>query len=187
MTFPVLRLLAKLLQTFTDRGCRVVNATDPHGRILDFLDWRCCYCFPSNSSLVLEAELTPFQAHYFSEDLVAPRIEHGTSGSVARRSGRAHLLQLNLHPFSFNSFSAFSYLAPTERCRRVFCNQEAWGSHLEWRPSIVTIVFSLPPRMCWVYPKLATIALISIIVSTLYTVHTSTMTIRYTTGWARLN
>jgi hypothetical protein len=32
------RLLAKLVPTFADRGCRVVSATDPYGRILGFLD-----------------------------------------------------------------------------------------------------------------------------------------------------
>jgi hypothetical protein len=31
-------LSAKLVPTFADRGCRVVSATDPHGRSLDFLD-----------------------------------------------------------------------------------------------------------------------------------------------------
>jgi hypothetical protein len=33
-----------------------------------------------------EAEWTPFQTHYYSENLVAPGIEPGTSGSVARNS-----------------------------------------------------------------------------------------------------
>jgi hypothetical protein len=33
-----------------------------------------------------EAEWTLFQTHYFSENLVAPEIEPGTSGSVARNS-----------------------------------------------------------------------------------------------------
>jgi hypothetical protein len=33
-----------------------------------------------------EFEWTPFQTHYFSENLVAPGIELGTSGSVARNS-----------------------------------------------------------------------------------------------------
>jgi hypothetical protein len=33
-----------------------------------------------------EAESTSFQIHYFSEKLVAPGIEPGTSGSVARNS-----------------------------------------------------------------------------------------------------
>jgi hypothetical protein len=32
------RLSAKVVPTFADRGCRVVSATDPHGRILGFLD-----------------------------------------------------------------------------------------------------------------------------------------------------
>jgi hypothetical protein len=32
------RLSAKLVPTFADRGCRVVSATDPHGRIIGFLD-----------------------------------------------------------------------------------------------------------------------------------------------------
>jgi hypothetical protein len=30
------RLSTKLMQTFADRGCRVVIATDPHGRNLSF-------------------------------------------------------------------------------------------------------------------------------------------------------
>jgi hypothetical protein len=32
------RLSAKLVPTFTDRGCRVVSAMDPQARILGFLD-----------------------------------------------------------------------------------------------------------------------------------------------------
>jgi hypothetical protein len=32
------RLSAKLVPTFADRGCRMVSTTDPHGRILGFLD-----------------------------------------------------------------------------------------------------------------------------------------------------
>jgi hypothetical protein len=31
-------MLAKLVPTFAGRGCRVVSETDPHGRILGFLD-----------------------------------------------------------------------------------------------------------------------------------------------------
>jgi hypothetical protein len=31
--------LAKLVQTFVERGCYVVSVTDPYGRILGFLDW----------------------------------------------------------------------------------------------------------------------------------------------------
>ena len=33
-----------------------------------------------------QAEWTPFQTHYYSENLVAPGIEPGTSVSVARNS-----------------------------------------------------------------------------------------------------
>jgi hypothetical protein len=32
------RLSTKLVPTFADRGCSVVSATDPYGRILGFLD-----------------------------------------------------------------------------------------------------------------------------------------------------
>jgi hypothetical protein len=47
----------------------VVSATDP----------------PAVNSVYLTlAEWTPFQNHYFSENLVAPGIEPGTSGSVTR-------------------------------------------------------------------------------------------------------
>jgi hypothetical protein len=38
------RLSTKLVPTFADRGCRVVSATDPYGRILGFLN-RCRYFF----------------------------------------------------------------------------------------------------------------------------------------------
>jgi hypothetical protein len=79
------RLSAKLVPTFANRGCRVVSATDPHGRILGFLD-RSRYCFfKVLLNCTHEAEWTPFQTHY-SENLVAPEIEPETSGSVARNS-----------------------------------------------------------------------------------------------------
>jgi hypothetical protein len=39
------RMSAKLVTTFADGGCRVVNATDPHGRILGFLDRSRYYIF----------------------------------------------------------------------------------------------------------------------------------------------
>jgi hypothetical protein len=34
-----LRLSAKLVPTFPDRGCHVVSETDPHVHVLGFLDW----------------------------------------------------------------------------------------------------------------------------------------------------
>jgi hypothetical protein len=65
----------------------VVSATDPHGRILGFLDPEPLLFLPSSSSVVLtRLSWTPFQTHYFSENLVAQGIEPGTSGSVARNS-----------------------------------------------------------------------------------------------------
>jgi uncharacterized membrane protein len=36
---------SKLVPTFADRGCRVVSATDPRGRILGFLDRSRYYFF----------------------------------------------------------------------------------------------------------------------------------------------
>jgi hypothetical protein len=48
--------------------CRVVSATDPYGHILGFLHLLSCNH---------EAEWTPFQNHYFSENLAAPGGELG--------------------------------------------------------------------------------------------------------------
>jgi hypothetical protein len=54
----------------------VVSVTDSYGRILVFLDLE-ALLFLSSSSLIVpnEAEWTPFQNHYFSENLVAPGME----------------------------------------------------------------------------------------------------------------
>jgi hypothetical protein len=53
----------------------MVSLAVPYGRILGFLDRSHYFFFSSSSSLVLhEAEWTPFQTHYFSENLVAPGI-----------------------------------------------------------------------------------------------------------------
>jgi hypothetical protein len=40
----------------------------------------------SFSFILTRAEWTPFQTHCYSENLVAPKIELGTSGLVARNS-----------------------------------------------------------------------------------------------------
>jgi hypothetical protein len=45
----------------------VVSVTDPYGRNLGFSDHS-----------AHEAEWTPFQTHYFSDNLVAPRIVPGS-------------------------------------------------------------------------------------------------------------
>jgi hypothetical protein len=46
----------------------VVNVTDPYGSILTFLNLLSC---------TQEAEFTPFQTHYFSENLAAAGIDLG--------------------------------------------------------------------------------------------------------------
>jgi hypothetical protein len=55
--------------------------TDPHGRILRFLDWPHYYC-KWLLSCTHKAEWTPFQTHYFSENLAVLGIEPVTSGSI---------------------------------------------------------------------------------------------------------
>jgi hypothetical protein len=60
--------------TFADRGSHVVSVTDPYGRILDFLD-QSRYFFFQVAPQFYEAEWTPFQTHYFSENLVMLGIE----------------------------------------------------------------------------------------------------------------
>jgi hypothetical protein len=57
----------------------MISVTDHYGHNLGFID-RSHYFF------FQVAEWTFFQTHYFSENLVAPGIEPGTSGSVARNS-----------------------------------------------------------------------------------------------------
>jgi hypothetical protein len=72
------RFSAKLLPTFADRGCHVVSMTDPYSRNLDFLDRRHYFFFQVAPQLYSKSLWTPFQIHYFSENLVAPRMEAGS-------------------------------------------------------------------------------------------------------------
>jgi hypothetical protein len=58
-------------------GCRgVVRLSDPYCRNLDFLD-RSRYFFFQVAHCTHEAEWTPFQTHYFSDNEIAPGIEPG--------------------------------------------------------------------------------------------------------------
>jgi hypothetical protein len=57
--------------------CHVVSATDPYGSILGFLDRSRYFFFQAALSCTHEAEWTPIQTHYFSENLVAPGTERG--------------------------------------------------------------------------------------------------------------
>jgi CBS-domain-containing membrane protein len=70
-------LSAKLVPTFTDRECHVVSVTDPNGRILGFLDRSLYIFFQVAPQCTHEAEWTPFQTQYVTENLVAPGIEPG--------------------------------------------------------------------------------------------------------------
>jgi hypothetical protein len=79
-------LSAKLVPTFVGRGCRVVSATNPHRRFLGILQQSLYYFFQVVPQCTHEAEWTPFQTHYFSENLVALGIEPETSEYVARNS-----------------------------------------------------------------------------------------------------
>jgi hypothetical protein len=56
-------------------------------RILGFTDRSRYFFFQAAPQLYThEVEWTPFQTHYFSEKLLAPGIEPGTSRSVAKNS-----------------------------------------------------------------------------------------------------
>jgi hypothetical protein len=55
----------------------VVSVTDPYSSNLGFPDWSRYFSFKQLLSCIHEAEWTPFQTHYFSENLVAPGIEPG--------------------------------------------------------------------------------------------------------------
>jgi hypothetical protein len=63
-----------------------------------------------------EDEWTPFQTHYFSQNLVVPGIETGTSGSVARNSDHQTTEAVNCAheaewtPFEIHYFSEIWYL-----------------------------------------------------------------------------
>jgi hypothetical protein len=70
---------------FESRGCCVVIATDPHGRLSRFSRPEPLIFF-SNSllSCLQESKWAPFQTPLLLENLVTPGLEHRTSGSVVR-------------------------------------------------------------------------------------------------------
>jgi hypothetical protein len=78
-TIPTERplLFAKLVPTFADRGCHVVSVTDPYGRNFGFLDRSRYFFFQVAPQLYSWGEWTPFQTHYFSENMTALGIEPG--------------------------------------------------------------------------------------------------------------
>jgi hypothetical protein len=78
------RLSAKLLPTFTVRGCHVVSVTDPCGCILGFIDRSRYFSIKLLLSCTHEAEWTPFETHYFFFGSGGNRTR--ASGSVAKNS-----------------------------------------------------------------------------------------------------
>jgi hypothetical protein len=64
----------------------VVSATGPHGRSYRFSGLEPILFHSSSSSIIFMRLCTPFQTHYFSKNLVAQRIERGTSGSATRNA-----------------------------------------------------------------------------------------------------
>jgi hypothetical protein len=63
------RKLAKSVPTFSDRWCRVVSATDPHGRILEFLDRNCYYSFQAAPQLYSRGWVDPPELHRRHNDI----------------------------------------------------------------------------------------------------------------------
>jgi hypothetical protein len=65
----------------------VVNAADPLRSLISvFFTGTATFLSSSSSFIFTRAEWTPFQTHCYSENLVAPGIEPGTSGFIARNS-----------------------------------------------------------------------------------------------------
>jgi hypothetical protein len=65
----------------------VVRAADPPPSLISVSYTGADISFSSSSSFILTiAEWTPSHTHCFSENLIAPGIETGTSGSAARKS-----------------------------------------------------------------------------------------------------
>jgi hypothetical protein len=76
-----------LVPTLVDRGCRVVRATNPHGRLFLFSRPKPILFHSSSSSIILTRLSGPRLRPTTSQKyLVAPGIEPVTSGSVARNS-----------------------------------------------------------------------------------------------------
>jgi hypothetical protein len=67
--------MAKLVPTFGDKGYHVVSVTDPYSRILGFIGRSRYFFFQVAPQLYShEAEWTPFQTHYFSENITGNTI-----------------------------------------------------------------------------------------------------------------
>jgi hypothetical protein len=78
------RLSAKLEPTFVDRGATLSPWQIPTAAFSVLYTGAATFSSKLLLNYYYETEWTPFQTHYFSENLVTPGIGPGTSGSVAR-------------------------------------------------------------------------------------------------------
>jgi hypothetical protein len=63
----------------------VVSAADPPLPLISvFYTGAATFRSSSSTFILTRAEWTPLQTHFYSDNLVAPRIEPGTSGSATR-------------------------------------------------------------------------------------------------------
>jgi hypothetical protein len=87
-TIPTERLLllAKLVPTFADRGCHVVNVTNPYGRILGFLDWSRYVFFQVAPQLYSRGWVDPVSDPLLLRKCGSAGNRTRNSGSVARNS-----------------------------------------------------------------------------------------------------
>jgi hypothetical protein len=80
------RLSAKVVSTFADRGCHVVSAADPHGRVLGFLDRSRCFFFQAAPHLYSRGWVDPFPDPLLLRKSGSAGNRTRSSGSVARNS-----------------------------------------------------------------------------------------------------
>jgi hypothetical protein len=80
------RLSAKLVPTFEDKGCRVVSATESHGRILGFLDWSRNFFFRVAPLLYSRGSVVPVPDPLLLRKFGRAGNRTRTSGSVGRNS-----------------------------------------------------------------------------------------------------
>jgi hypothetical protein len=66
------------MPTFADRGSHVVRMTDPTAVFSAFYIGASTFSFKQLLNCTYEAEFTPLQTHFFSENLVAPGTEPGS-------------------------------------------------------------------------------------------------------------
>jgi hypothetical protein len=93
-------LSENLVSTFADKECRVVSAADPLRQYSRLSRPESLLFLQSSSYCTHEAEWTPFRTHYLSENLIAPGMEPGTSGSVAKNSDHRGGIFNKIYPTS---------------------------------------------------------------------------------------